>query len=194
MQEVWIGSQCRWHSPAEGQWAPGHHFPLLSRPQSPRSVCWKSWEGSCLSTGSKLCTVCSSRPTAQHTKTGQEGNTLLYSQTKPALSTNLKCISFPFSFWEKRPHLIVSPIWCTFTVRKNEFSFPYMCQIMTSGRKKNLHFQKPHASSHWLCHAQHETPKPTRVQYKLFTGYTFQRDKYKYYKMNGITFKIHVFV
>lgn len=81
-----------------------------------------------------------SRPTAQHTKTGQEGNTLLYSQTKPALSTNPKLISFPFSFWEKRPDLIVSPIWCTFTVRKNEFRLSYMCQIMTSGRKKNLHF------------------------------------------------------
>lgn len=39
-----------------------------------------------------------------------------------------------------------------------------------------------------------KTPKPTRIQYKLFTGYTFQRDKYKYYKMNRITFKIHVFV
>lgn len=113
---------------------------------------------------------------------------------KTSIIHNPKWIFFPFPFWEKRPDLIVSPIWCTFTVRKNEFSFPYMCQIMTSGRKKNLHFQKPHASSHWLCHAQHQTPKPTRIQYKLFTGYTFQRDKYKYYKMNGITFKIHVFV
>lgn len=164
MLQVWIRSQCQWYSPAKGQQAPGLHFPLFSRSQSPRSVCWKSWKGSCLSTGSKLCTVCTSRPTAQHTKTGQEGNTLLYSQTKPALSTNHKCISFPFSFWERRPDLIVSPIWCTFTVRKNEFCFPYMCWIMTSGRKKNLHFQKPHASSHWLCHAQHETPKPTRIQ------------------------------
>lgn len=80
---------------------------------------------------------------------------------------------FPFPFHlakRDRIYLVLPPIWCTFTVSKNEFCFQYMCWIETSGRKKNLHFVKPHVSSHfWHCRTQHKSTQTKQdSRYKLF--------------------------
>lgn len=110
-----------------------------------------------------------------HDTQKQERNILFYSKTKTALCTNPKWFSFSFSFREKRVDLfgvLPSPpaIWCTFTVSKNEFCFQYICQIKTSGRKKNLHFKEPHVSSHfWHCRTQHKNTQTNQdSRYKLF--------------------------
>lgn len=78
---------------------------------------------------------------------------------------------FPFHLGRRAwIYLGFPPIWCTFTVSQNEFCFQYMCQIKTSGRKKNLHFEKPHVSSHfWHCRTQHKSIQTNQdSRYKLF--------------------------
>lgn len=160
---------------AEGHRTPQHEFPLFSRSQSHRSMCWKSWKDSCLNTWSipYIVSVLLEADYMIHKNRREISSSIPRQKQHCAQIPN--GFLFPFHLGRKEWIYLVSclpppPIWCTFTVSKNEFCFQYICQIKTSGRKKNLHFKEPHVSSHfWHCRTQHKNTQTNQdSRYKLF--------------------------